>query len=151
MNIQAIFKGYAGDGATVYSKWTNGILVVNKIVAYREDRFKDCLIIADAEVPARESFFTDEHISDAIGAYMHMKGCGELDIADAAARGNPEHWVQDADTNNGLRRFMVRPQVENAVVAVLATCWQVKRSKAISKSLSMMDALLTQRGTIQTI
>ena len=151
MNIQSVFKGYAGDGVTVYSKWTNGILVVSKIAAYREDRFKECLIVTDCELPARESFFTDEHISDAIGAYMHMKACGELDIADAAARGNPEHWVQDADTNNGLRRFMVKPQVENAVVAVLATCWQVKRSKTISKSLSLMDALLTQRGMIQTI
>lgn len=151
MNIQAIFKGYAGDGVTVYSKWTNGILVVNKIVDYRPDRYKDCLIIADADVPERESLFTDEHVSDAIGAYMHMKACGELDIGDAAARGNPEYWVQDADTNNGLRRFMVKPQVENAVVAVLATCWQVKRTKAITKSLSMMDALLTQRGTVYTI
>lgn len=151
MNIQAIFKGYAGDAVTVYSKWTNGILAVSKIVAYREDRFKDCLIIADADVPARESFFTDEHISDAIGAYMHMKACGELDISDAAARGNPEHSVQDADTNNGLRRFMVKPQVDNAVVAVLASCWQVKRSKAISKGLSLMDSLLTERGTIHTI
>jgi hypothetical protein len=151
VNIQAIFKGYAGDSVTVYSKWTSGILVVSKIVAYREDRFKDCLVIADAEVPARESFFTDEYISDAIAAYMHMKACGELDISDAAARGNPEHWVQDADTNNGLRRFMVKPQVDNAVMAVLASCWQVKRSKAVSKSLSMMDALLTMRGTIQTI
>ncbi|MFM0405214.1 hypothetical protein [Paraburkholderia dipogonis] len=151
MNIQAIFKGYAGDGVTVYSKWTNGILVVNKVVAYREDRFKDCLIISDTDLAARESFFTDEHISDAIGAYMHMKACGEMDIADAAARGNPEHWVQDADTNNGLRRFMVKPQVENAVVAVLATCWQVKRSKAITKGLSLMDEFLAQRGIIQTI
>lgn len=151
MNIQAVFKGYAGEGVTVYSKWTNGILVVSKIAPYRDDRFKDCLIIADAELPARETFFTDEHISDSIGAYMHMKACGELDIVDAAARANPEHWVQDADTNNGLRRFMVKPQVDNAVVAVLATCWQVKRSKAVTKSLSMMDALLVQRGTIQTI
>jgi len=151
MNIQAIFKGDAGDAVTVYSKWTSGILVVSKIAPYREDRFKDCLIIADADVPARESFFTDEHISDSITAYMHMKACGELDIADAAARSNPEHWVQDADTNNGLRRFMVKPQVDNAVVAVLATCWQIKRSKTIIKSLSLMDALLTQPGTIHTI
>jgi hypothetical protein len=151
MNIQAIIKGYHGDAVTVYSKWTNGILVVNKVTAYRSDRFNDCLIIADADVPARESFFTDEHISEAIGAYMHMNACSELDISDRAARCSPEHFVQDADTNNGERRFIVKPQVENAVVAVLATCWQVKRSKAITKSLSMMDALLTQRGTIQTI
>ncbi|MFM0432404.1 hypothetical protein PQQ75_25560 [Paraburkholderia aspalathi] len=151
MNIQAIFKGYAGEGVTVYSKWVNGILAVNKVVAYREDRFKECLIITNCELTSRESFFTDDHISDAIGAYMHMKAHGEIDIADSVARANPENWVQDADTNNGERRFMVKPQVDNAVMAVLASCWQVKRSKAISKSLSMMDALLTQRGTIHTI
>lgn len=151
MNIQAIFKGYAGDGVTVYSRWTNGILVVSKIVAYREDRFKDCLIIADADVPARESFFADEHIDDAVAAFMHMDACGELDISDAAARGNPVNSVQAADTTTGQRRFVVKPQVDNAVMAVLASCWQVKRSKTISKSLSMMDALRMQRGTIHTI
>jgi hypothetical protein len=47
---------FSGDAVTVYSKWTNGILVVSKIATYREDRFKDCQIIAHADVPTRESF-----------------------------------------------------------------------------------------------
>lgn len=151
MNIQAIFKGYAGDGVTLYSKWMNGILVVSKIAPYRTDRFKDCLIIADADVPARESFFTDDHISDAIAAYMHMKALHEIDFMEAASRANPDRFVQEGDTNTGERRFMVKPQVENYGMAVLATCWQVKRSKTISKNLSLMDSLLTRRGTIHTI
>jgi len=151
MKIQASITSYFGEPATVLSLWHQNVLVVSKVVKYRKDRYMDSLIIADSELEERESFFTDEHMGDAIEAYYFMKNCGELVIEDVAAMANPENSIQPADTNNGQNRYMVKPELSNLHVATLATCWQVKRSKGIAKNLSMFDQLLSARGTIATI
>ncbi|WP_043345139.1 hypothetical protein [Cupriavidus basilensis] len=153
--IQASITGFEGEPRTVYSLYDldTGLLVVNKEVAFREDRFGGCVIVSNAELPAREALFTVDHFPEAIEAFFELSRGKQIHIEDKASRSNPTHCIQDDGlSTNGGRTYRINPNTLNCQVAVMATCWYVKRSRTLNKVVNMADRLLEiQRGGILSV
>lgn len=154
MKIQANIIGYPGEPVTLLSFYDaeTSLLVVHKDVKYREDRVSDSVIVSNTDLPARESLFDNDQVEEGILCYLEMKNSGRIDMREAAARFDPSQKIQPVESTNAKVRFQVHPLIDNGAIAVIATCWHVKRAKGIERHLSAADALYSiARGSILSI
>lgn len=155
MKIQSCIMGFGGKPSCVLSLYdeTSGVLVVSKIVPHRKDRFDDCLVISNTELPAREVLYDEGKFNESISTYLEMKNCGLIDILPGASQSDPGNAFEtEGVRETGRRIYRFNPDMSNAQVAVIATAWYVKQAQSVSKVLSMQSRLLDiQQGNLITI
>lgn len=145
MKIQCSIKGFYGAPATIYSMLdaTTGILVVQKSAKYRADRFSDCVLVSNANLDSRDVLFTPDDFRDAIDAFFELYRAGEVKIVDSLAGANPENKIEvDGVRDNGRANYVLASEISCTQIAVLASCWHVKRAGNISAVIDMQDRLL---------
>jgi hypothetical protein len=155
MKIQASISGYGMAPATVYSfyKVESDIVIVNKEVAYRTERFSDAILIGDVGLAERDSLFGDSDFTDAIEEFFVRANGKTLMIEDKAARCDPRQKLElDGMSDTGKRLYRVSPDITCGQVAVLATAWYVKKAQGISGALAMQDWFINaDQGAFVTI
>ena len=155
MKIQATISGYANKPCTVYAYFDkeSGVLVVSKEVDFRADRFSDCVIISNTELPERESFFTPDRFNEGINSFFQMVSEDKIDIQDAASRCNPKNQIESDGINEmGKRVFRLANDITNGQIAVIAIAWYVSQALTIEKVLNFQDKLLElSAGSIYSI
>ncbi|NDI85083.1 hypothetical protein [Undibacterium crateris] len=155
MNIQAVISGFQGRPCTVYAYYDeeSDVLVISKEAASRSDRFKDCFLISNIDLPERDAVFAPEDFNDAITHFFEMICDSKLTIKDAASRCNPTNSIEkDGVNENGKRAYRISPETSNGQVAVLSIVWHVKNARTVCKVLDMQDRFADlQLGMMMTI
>lgn len=142
--IQAVFSGFSNKPATVFALYDaeNDHLYINKEAPFRTDRFGDCLIISNVDLPERETLFELDMINDAINYFFEMTNSDRLEIQDAAVRCSPNNKIErDGINENGKFIYRIDTDISNGQVAVLAIAWHVKQAKVVSNMLDFQEKL----------
>lgn len=155
MKIQCVISGFGGKPATVYSLYDekSGMLVIQKEGVYRDTRFDDCLIISNTDLADREVLFDQDKFSHAIERFFELENSGALEFGKNAQRCSPTNAIEvEGVRDSGARIYRLQPQITNAQIAALATCWYIKQARTIAKVFDMQDRLLAiQQGRVLTI
>lgn len=149
--IQASVQGYGGKPATVYSVLDTdaGVLVIDVLAAFRRERLGEAALLTnDPAIADRDAWFTDKDFAAAVGAYFGFKhgvatdgASPALVFGERAARANPIAVVEhDGFDVQGIR-YRLAEGVENAHVAVLATCRYAREATGQEQAVGMMAAM----------
>ncbi len=141
VKIQANIVGF-GQPQTVYAllKADTDMLVIAKVVPLNKDRFKDSVVISNADGP-RDVLFNDGMLMDSIVAFFERQQGGKLDIADNAVQANPAMKIEEDGINKTGRLFRFAADVTGAQIAVVAICLYAQRRSVLGSVESMSERL----------
>jgi hypothetical protein len=149
--IQATIVGYSGKACTLFSVYEpdSQILTIAVESAFRRDRRDDCMVITNNPDIERDGLFTEDDLSDAIGAFFQMQGGVAIDgnstrlqFLDKAQRANPGSKIEKDGIDASGQKYRIAEDIACAQVAALATCWYANsRAGAVQNVLSMADSL----------
>lgn len=144
--IQATFVGYSGEPVTVLSVYdANERLAVGAIKAYEKAKRAGCMVITNDATLEWDLFFTEEMLLEAIQAYFTLRNGIAIDkgnrlvIGPANNRASPEGAVQPLEVTTGGRKYQVSPDISNAQMALLATCYYAVNATGIAETVAMGD------------
>ncbi len=149
--IQANITGFKGEPVSLFSVYdtVNGILSVAKITRYSSEKKDQCLLVTnDVKEPYRDMYFDMKDFRSSIEAF-HILSNGiacdkvtrRLQIDSSANASNPSAVIDlDAIEASGLK-YRIDPELSNAQVACLATCFYAVQVNAISESVSFSQEL----------
>lgn len=144
--IQATFVGYQGDPCTLFSVYDSSErLAVGAIKNYQKARRDKCVVITNDVTIERDLFFTEEMLMEAIQSYFTLRngiatdGGNRLVIGQTNNRASPEGAVQTLELSTSGRKYQVNPEITNAQVALLATCYYATSATAIVETIEMGD------------
>lgn len=144
--IQATFIGYTGEPCTVFSVYDGAErLAVGAVKNYRKTRREGCVIISNDATIERDLFFTEDMLMDAVQAYFTLRngvardGMNRLVIGSANNRASPEGAVQPLELTTAGRKYQIAPEITNAQMALIATCYYAVNATAIAETVSMVD------------
>lgn len=151
-HIQATIIGYTGRACTILSAYdeSDNTLVIAKHLGYGTKRFKESIIITNDPKIERDTLFCEESLQEAIESYFFMSngvaGDGRsqrLAFGDKAAQANPAQCIEKEGMNASGQRYRIAPEITNAQIATLATCWYANATLSTAMScLDMFDSLL---------
>ncbi len=147
--IQASFRGFSGKACTVYAAYDSksNFLVISKETEFRADRFNDCVIISNVDLPDREVLFENDQMNDAIQSYFELSNSNLLEVSDAASRCNPSNTIErDGINEQGKSIYRISDQITNGQIAALAIAFYVTQAKVIDSMLSFQDQLADLTG-----
>lgn len=146
--IQATFIGYSGEPATVLSVYDAAErLAVGSIKNYEKERRPGCVVITNDTTLERDLFFTEEMLLEAIQAYFTLRNGiaadkgNRLVIGPANNRASPEGAVQPLEVTPAGRKYQVNPDISNAQMALIATCYFAVNAVAIAKTVEDADEI----------
>ena len=144
--IQATFVGYQGEPCTVFSVYdSTERLAVGAIKNYQKARREGCVVITNDTTLERDLFFTDEMLAEAISGYFTLRngiakdGGNRLVIGQTNNRASPEGAVQALEVSTNGRKYQINPEISNAQMALLATCYYALSATAIVETIELGD------------
>lgn len=154
MKLQVTIGGYGGGNVTLYATHNQDtdVITVAKIGEANRARFKDSLVVANIDVDAWDSQFSDDNLKAAVESWHKRNMTGRLAFSDQAARGNPLNAVQMLKIEESGRKFEITDSATSAQIATLAACWQADLSHAVASAQAFGSNLATlMRGGIISI
>ncbi|MFJ3487137.1 hypothetical protein ACIPL1_27515 [Pseudomonas sp. NPDC090202] len=142
MKIMASISGYAGEPVTLlaFLDPANGILAIaKKAPTFRDKADEGYAFITNRRTESYDCLFTEEHMADAIRAYLMGEGSETIKVGDSAARYKPRIET-DGVTDTG-QKYRLHPGLSNGEVAVLALAHFQQRQGAISNASDAMDEM----------
>jgi len=148
IQIQATFVGYGGRPCSLFSAYDAAarVLVVGAEAEYRTERRAGCVVLTNDKGIARDSFFSDADLADAIAAFYTLKSgvaadgkSARIAFADRAARANPEQSIEKDGLDQGGPRYRIAEDITCAQVAALATCHHALRAETIERTVEAAD------------
>lgn len=141
--IQASISGYNGKPATVYSVYDHesAILAVSVEAEFcRERKSSDIVLISNDKMTNYDSFFEEKLFLQGIESYLALakgvaaNGVGaRLVFADRAKRSDPMSAIEMDGMNESGSRYRISPDVTNAQVAALASCWYAHKQAGLAE------------------
>lgn len=147
--IQATITGYRGKPCTVLSIYYKnlGVLVISKIVAYRQDRVEGASVITNVPRINRDALFEEADMKQAIVCFKSQKGKVTPDgmqgivFDDGAGRADPESRIESDGIDVSGERFKIASDVSNEQIAVLATCLFVDRIEQAQTDIDLIGGV----------
>ena len=105
------------------------------------------------DLSERDALFAEDDFREAIDTYYCMLNTGCLNISKGAMGSDPASQIEpDGYRDNGASIYRISPNISNSQIAVLATAWYTKKSKAINQSIDFSNQLFKiAMGDIITI
>lgn len=153
VNIQANSAGYLGKPCTVLSVYDpeTGLIQVNKLVTFRQERIKDCLVVGFDAQGDVDAVMTPDHFGDAlmafVRAYKTNKGQGSLlEFAPGTERASPASVIEVGDYEESGPKLRIDSGMTCEHMGVVATCWVAASQIAVRDCFSMFDQLQALQG-----
>ncbi len=154
MKLQVTIGGYASGSVTLYATHNQDtdVITVAKIGDMNRARFKDSLVVANIDVDAWDSQFTDENLQAAVASWHKRNATGRIVFSDQAARANPTNAVQVLKIEERGRKFEINESATCAQIASVAACWQADLSHSVASAQAFGSNLATlMKGGIISI
>lgn len=154
MKLQVTIGGFNGGSVTLYAvhDQTTDVITVAKIGDMNRARFKDSLVVANIDVDAWDSQFSDKNMQEAVAAWHKRNATDRIVFSDQASRANPTSAVQMLKIEESGRKFEITDSATSAQIAVLAACWQADLSYSVASAQAFGSQLATlMKGGIISI
>ncbi len=159
--IQSSISGYRGDPVTLLMAFNDekNILVVSKQVALKKTLLRvSNVAISNDQSCYRDSFFSEDDLPGAISAYFSMSNRlsddgseKQLQFSDATRRHDPSGFIEQDGMDAAGWKYRMQ-EMSNGSVAVLAACFYIEKSRAISAALGFAEILKElEAGRVVTI
>lgn len=142
LKILCTIGGYGSNGADAVTiaahRTPDGTLaIVKQTEKCILERQEGMALVTNLKLPAYDSLFKEEHLSDAIRSYREMVGQDRLTFSERAMRYKPRIETDGIDEKG--QQYRLDPNIDNAQMAILAIVHFVDRQFAITSSASMAD------------
>jgi len=143
--IQANISGFANSACTLYSALdhSSGIVFVSTLKPLQPIRQADCLLVVSDPQAERDVLFSAHCLSEAIDAWQQLKNTvakdgtpTRLHLGHQVQRANPQAAIEHDGWEANGPRWRINATVNNAQMAVLATCLLAVKHNAIESILS---------------
>ncbi|WP_293000022.1 hypothetical protein [Nevskia sp.] len=145
MKLQVTIGGYAGGMVTLYAihDQSTDVITVGKVGEFNRARFKDSLVVANVDVDAWDSQFSDLSMQEAVSAWHKRYTTNRLMFSDQAQRANPLNAIQVLKIEERGRKYEINESATSAQIAAIAACWQADLSIKITQAQAFGDDLQT--------
>lgn len=140
MDIVVSISGYAGEPVSLlaFSDPGNGVLAIAKKTRdFQEAGLEGFAFVTNTRAETYDCLFTEEHMADAIRAFLVGEGSELITLGDHASRYRPR--IETDGVNESGQKYRLPADLTNGEVAVLALTHFHSRQRAITTAGAAMD------------
>lgn len=115
LKIQIVIAGYGGEPVTlVASLDNNGILVVVKDIAYREEKVShEFSLVSNLDLPQTDFRFDDKDLRNTIRSYFTRIAQETLILNNPVARFRPDNKIERDTVDERGQRYRIAPDINS--------------------------------------
>lgn len=136
-------SGYQGQAVTLLCvlDGKTGVLLVGSQRPFLREAPEGFALVSNVRLDTADYVFGDEHLRNAIRAFFERRTMGQVDIAEALVRFDPDSAIERDGVDERGTRYVLNENIGSGQMAVLAAVSFAEAQTGVSAVTDAMDEL----------